>query len=106
MNWTHERAVLVATRIEQIAPQCDCHVALTGGCLYKDGPRKDLDLLFYSIRQKPSVNKPKLLTKLKELGFKIGKDTGFICKAELHGCPIDLFFPEHPRLDENDEYPA
>ncbi len=42
--WTQEEAIELCRIIEDICPQAGCHVALTGGCLYKDGERKDLDI--------------------------------------------------------------
>ena len=50
-TWDLVSAVDLCKQVESIAPDYGCHVALTGGCLYKEGPRKDLDLLFYRIRQ-------------------------------------------------------
>ena len=49
--WTQEEAIALCKKIESIVPLAGCHVALTGGCLYRDGHRKDLDILFYRIRQ-------------------------------------------------------
>jgi hypothetical protein len=46
MRWTLAEAVEVCRQVEAICPPFGCHVALTGGTLYKDGERKDLDLLF------------------------------------------------------------
>ena len=51
MNWTQQHAIELCKRIESVCPRYGCHVALTGGLLYKDGPRKDCDILFYRIRQ-------------------------------------------------------
>ena len=49
-------AVALCREIEKIAPNFGCHVALTGGCLYKDGARKDIDILFYRIRQVEKID--------------------------------------------------
>src|SRR3546814_15766415 len=49
LPWTLDDAVALCRKIEKIAPEYGAHVALTGGTLYKDGPRKDVDLLFYQI---------------------------------------------------------
>lgn len=45
-DWTTEEAIELCKLVEPIAFECDCHVALSGGLLYKDGPRKDADLVF------------------------------------------------------------
>jgi len=54
--WTQEAAMKLCREIEMIAPLHGAHVALTGGCLYKAGPRKDLDLVFYRIRQANKID--------------------------------------------------
>ena len=50
------RAVEICRSIECECPKFGCHVALTGGTLYKDGERKDLDILFYRIRQVENID--------------------------------------------------
>ena len=47
MKINRDKAIEICKEIEMRAPSYGCHVALTGGCLYKDGDRKDCDLLFY-----------------------------------------------------------
>ena len=63
--WTQAEAIDLCREIEKGCPQFGCHVALTGGLLYKDGPRKDCDN-----------------------GF------GFVLKFSFKGKEIDAFFPE------------
>lgn len=46
-----QTAVELCRIVEAGAANYGCHIALTGGCLYKDGDRKDFDLMFYRIRQ-------------------------------------------------------
>jgi hypothetical protein len=50
-RWTQADAIALCRKIEEHVPDAGMHVALTGGCLYKDGTRKDADILFYRIRQ-------------------------------------------------------
>jgi hypothetical protein len=85
--------------LEGICPQFHCHVALTGGCLYKDGRRKDADVLFYRIRQQKVIDEVGLIAKLKELGFEIVKRSGWVLKVTYEGKPIDMFFPEEQKID-------
>lgn len=116
MTWTLEQAVALCRRIETIAPEFDCHVALTGGVLYKDGPRKDLDLVFYRVRQADEIDEGGLLEALIKLGFtfKSGNTGGWLLKSEYQGKPVDMFFPENgggdydhgdPELDDGAEWP-
>ena len=106
--WTLEEAIELCKIIEAICPQAGCHVALTGGCLYKEGERKDLDIMFYSIRQTKGIGetKPALLTLLPSIfQFELRRDFGWCCKATYKGKHIDMFFPEMPFCSE-DRYPG
>jgi hypothetical protein len=38
-TWTLDDAVAMCCAVEQVCPPFGCHVALTGGTLYKDGGR-------------------------------------------------------------------
>jgi len=107
--WTLQAAVELAQKIELIAPDFDMHVALTGGCLYKLGERKDADFLFYCKRgthtDKEALEKRVcgLLEALgTHLGFIMTGRYGWVQKAETaDGWPLDLFFPED---QEGSEY--
>lgn len=96
--WTQQEAIDLATKIEGIAPAFGAHVALTGGCLYKDGPRKDCDLLFYRIRQQ-KMDKKGLMMALEAMSIEVisTEDYGFVKKALYCGKPLDLLFPEARR---------
>jgi hypothetical protein len=99
-TWTLDEAVAVCCAIEEVCPPFGCHVALTGGTLYKRGARKDLDLLFYRIRQEPEIDMDGLWAKLAALGIEKKSGFGWCHKAELAGRKIDCFFPE----EQNGEY--
>lgn len=92
--WTLEDAAAVCRQVEAICPPFGCHVALTGGTLYKDGPRKDLDLLFYRIRQVAEIDMDGLWGALAAIGIEQQSGFGWCFKAKLNGKPIDCFFPE------------
>ncbi len=81
--------------IERICPKFGCHVALTGGCLYKSGLRKDCDVLFYRIRQTPEINVDGLFEALAMRGFVRQSGFGWCYKATWEGKPVDCFFPEN-----------
>lgn len=99
--WTQAQAIELCRQIEAICPPFGCHVALTGGCLYRDGERKDLDVLFYRIRQVEYVDTAGLWQALEKIGVIFQDDFGWCCKATFDGRKIDCFFP-----DEDGEYPA
>lgn len=94
LTWNLKEAVNLVKKIESVCPQAGCHVALTGGCLYKGGERKDLDILFYRIRQSPEIDIEKLLMLLSSVGIEGANGSGWIYKASFKGKNIDMFFPE------------
>lgn len=89
-----DTAVDLCRTIEDGAHHYGCHIALTGGCLYKDGDRKDFDLLFYRIRQVEKIDQDGLFSYLERLGFSEPKGFGWIFKSEYKGIQVDIFFPE------------
>lgn len=92
---TQEEAIALCKKISEVCPVAGCHVALTGGALYKDGPRKDIDILFYRIRQLDTIDYTKLFEVLHELGITPYRHCGWVTKAYgPNGCYIDIFFPE------------
>ena len=94
MNWTQKHAIELARLVEAQCQPAGCHVALTGGCLYKDGERKDCDLLFYRIRQKSHIDMKLLFETLGRLGIIVISGRGWVFKATLGDRHLDLFFPE------------
>jgi len=94
-SWTASDATTLCRAIESVCPAFGCHVALTGGTLYKDGLRKDVDILFYRIRQVPEIDIGGLRSALTVMfGIEWLDDYGWVKKADLHGRKIDFFFPE------------
>lgn len=105
--WTQDDAIELCRQIENIAPAFGCHVALTGGTLYKVGSRKDCDVLLYRIRQEPRIDVVGLFKALRSIGITT-KDNGEIerwCVKATHVYTqarsrrryrrkIDFFFPE------------
>jgi hypothetical protein len=95
--WMRDEAIDLCRAIEEVAPAFGCHVALTGGLLYKFGPRKDCDVLFYRIRQVDEIDIDGLFDALKPLGIERVTDKASWCiKATHAGRHIDCFFPELP----------
>jgi hypothetical protein len=94
MKWTLQEAIALCVLLESICPKHGCHVALTGGLLYRDGPRKDCDVVFYRIRQWGCIDTEDLWPALEKVGFKLKSGFGWCFKAEFQGKPVDVFFPE------------
>ncbi len=96
-KWVQADAIALCREVELLAPRFGCHVALTGGTLYKAGERKDADLLFYRIRQEPLIDREGLLASLKDvLGVEVTSQHGWVVKAIYQGKTVDMFFPETP----------
>lgn len=93
--WTQAAAIGMCCTLEAIAPEFGCHVALTGGCLYKAGVRKDCDVLFYRIRQVHQIDIEGLFQALAQVGFVRQSGFGWCYKATYEGRPVDCFFPEN-----------
>lgn len=93
-RWTQAEAIALCAAVEAVCPQFGCHVALTGGLLYKTGPRKDCDLLFYRIRQTPKIDIDGLWAALAEIGLTVLRGFGWCYKAKYQGRGVDCFFPE------------
>lgn len=96
--WTQEAAIELCRKIEAFAPNYNLHVALTGGLLYKDGPRKDCDIVLYRVRHEPA-NWAGLWTEAKEHGLVCVEDFGWCKKCRYEGKPVDIFDP-----DEDGDY--
>ena len=92
--WTTEEAVMLCREIENISPRYGLHVALTGGLLYKDGMRKDADILLYRIRQSSADFEGLFKVLAKRLNIVLLNDYGWCKKAIWMGKPIDFFDPE------------
>lgn len=70
-RWTTEEGVALCHLLEPLVEPFDCHVALTGGLLYAEGPRKDCDIVIYrrgrykDEDELPAFDRDKLLDALK-----------------------------------------
>lgn len=107
--WTLEDAIEVCTLIEEVAPDYGFHVALTGGLLYKQGKRKDCDILLYRIREIPNPDWLGLWGALSSAGVVMVSDFGWCKKAIWNEKQIDIFDPEasgeYPILEHNPDNP-
>lgn len=105
--WTTKKAIALSKQLELIAPSHGGHVALTGGTLYKDGDRKDVDILIYRIRQVARFRWDTFFKDIEgTLGIKLVQDFGWNKKAvTASGEKIDFFDPDYTGGEEGDDYP-
>ncbi len=69
--------------------------ALTGGLLYKEGERKDCDIVIFRHRQdNKQFELREIENILKEVGFTNLRHYGFVTKAQYKEHDVDLFNPE------------
>jgi len=90
MSWTYEQARELCIAIEAIAPAYGYHVALTGGCLYKHGQRKDCDLVFYKHGTPDQMGFLTALASELSLG---SHGSGWRYVGQYKNKTVDLLFP-------------
>lgn len=96
----------IAILIEEVASKYDMHIALTGGQLYKDGPRKDIDFVLYHANwSNGSVCKSEATVEVvfKNLlleGFSNFRNYGRVTKCTYEGIDIDFIYPEYMHAGE------
>ncbi len=100
-KWIRAEGILLAREVESVCVPFGCHVALTGGVLYKDGPRKDCDLIFYRIRQVEKIDMAGLWNALAQVGLEHVGGNGWCHKAAYQGKSVDCLFPEGKWLDKD-----
>lgn len=95
-KWVQAEGVTLCRLLYPLCEQFGCFPALTGGLLYKDGPRKDCDILFYRKRDVPVVDVEGLFKAAEAVGLKYVRGGGWCVKALWMGKSVDCFFPESP----------
>lgn len=98
-------AVSLCALLNSVCRKHGYFVALTGGCLYSMGERKDIDVLFYVNRNMTKqVDRPALLQEISAmLGEHVAKVDyyyrdfdGFVYKTKWNGIDVDMLFPNTP----------
>jgi hypothetical protein len=93
--WTQQQSIELVRALEPTIEAHGWNVGLIGGCICKDGPRKDADLVVFTRAFTMSVpNNSYLLDALANKGLKVVNNTGRIVKASYFGKPVDLVFPQ------------
>jgi hypothetical protein len=104
-EWSQLEAIAFAIDVEHIARSFNFHVGLTGGCLYRQGLRKDCDLVFYPHVEKGcEPNELGLIDALvKDMNLILGKRFTRVQKSTYFGRSVDLIFPHHTPYGYDDE---
>jgi hypothetical protein len=103
--WTIEEARELCTLINSVSYEFNCHPALTGGLLYKDGPRKDCDVVIYQRGDTKGVHTridwEGLWKALDVLGIEKLYDFGYCKKCMWKGKSVDILDPTEDGSDYN-----
>jgi len=89
MNVDRTQALHFAMYLQDIARESGYNIGLTGGCLYKEGERKDMDFIVYP--HEGEYSRADFLLNLDEAGYCITEENEWLVK--LSGdFDLDLFF--------------
>jgi hypothetical protein len=89
-KWIRAEGVELAREVEAVCVPYGCHVALTGGVLYKD-----------RIRQVKEIDMKGLWQALETIGLRRLGGNGWCHKAVYQTKHVDCLFPEGLWLDED-----
>ena len=97
--WSREMAVELCTLIQGVSPPFNAHPALTGGLLYKEGMRKDCDIVIYRRGDtggvRPDLNWDGLWKAMEAFGLRLIRDYGYVKKClwirHDEWLPVDVF---------------
>ena len=101
--WTIEEGLALCREIANISQQFHCHPALTGGLLYKEGKRKDCDIVIYrrggepGQDERPEIDWIGLYSELEKLGLVLRKDLGRCKKFFYRNKWVDILDPTDER---------
>lgn len=98
-----EKAIELCNTLYKILSPLHFYPALTGGCLYKEGERKDCDIVIFRNRQAHTDFELHDLEPVLSLaGFTDFRHFGFVTKCMYQGIAIDMFNPETAADDDYD----
>jgi hypothetical protein len=97
----YEDAQELCIKLYRVLSEKGYYPALTGGSLYKKGPRKDIDIVIYRNRQMHvHFELVGIENYLVEAGIHNVKHYGFVSKGKYGALSVDLLNPE----SSNKEY--
>lgn len=97
VTWSLAEAIELCTLIQSVSPKHFAHPALTGGLLYKTGPRKDCDIVIYqrgdSKGVRPTLDWDGLWKSMEAFGLTLVIDYGYVKKCLWRDKTVDIFDP-------------
>lgn len=108
-KWTLDEGIALCKLIHELpAQKFNCHPALTGGLLYKDGPRKDCDIVIYqrgdTNGSRPPIDWDGLWAALAKVGLYMVCDYGYVKKCAFFGKVVDIFDPTKDTGDYGNQH--
>ena len=110
--YTIEDAQRICAKLYEPLRDIGVFIGITGGVVYKEGPRKDVDLLLYlhekvseEVAQSKYAKDGLLCTIVEKISevSSVDMDTvaffGYVTKLTIDGIPVDILFPEYGRND-------
>ena len=94
MNRHLEAAISLCKDLYDVLSPEGYFVALTGGTLYKEGERKDIDLIIYRHRVNALFEINELEPLLEKVGLHDFRYFGFVTKCKWGNTEVDILHPE------------
>lgn len=92
--WTQEEALELAVVLESVLHPIGWHVALTGGCLYKEGQRKDADFIVYRNSPKVELKQSHVVYAIQKVHVTCVAVYTRVAKCLYKGKSVDIIIPE------------
>jgi hypothetical protein len=104
LAWMRDIAVEFCIKLEAIAPTYGAHVALSGGVLYREGKRKDLNLVIYRHGGRvKEIDRAGLVAALvDQLKMEPVRITGRVYKMRYQGRQVDLMIHDAAEAADSD----
>lgn len=96
--YTARDGVRIARLLEPLIAANGAHIGLTGGCLYKEGSRKDIDFVIHKHNDADNAGQPIQRNAIEGAlifaGIQIISVHPRVTKIKVNDIPVDLIFAE------------
>lgn len=92
--WVQSEALELAVQLEDALKPFGWHIALTGGCLYKEAQRKDVDFIAYRNDMSVELKQSTVVDALNTIGVRCAHAFTRVIKCEYKGKSVDIIIPE------------
>jgi hypothetical protein len=93
----NEKAIELCKQLYYVLEKRGVYPALTGGTLYKNGERKDIDIVLYRAESGNPLDVNDVWDDLCSIGMFIAFNYDRVAKCTWQGIDIDLIFPRRCR---------